>query len=41
MGGMEGLGEGKDTKKGVTSIFTEPRQANRAKQENKRKKQGK
>jgi hypothetical protein len=30
-----------EAKKGTTSIFTEPRQANGAKQKNKRKKQGK
>jgi len=43
MGGVENMGEGKSggKKKETTSIFTEPRQANGAKQKNKRKKQGK
>jgi len=43
MGGVENMGEGKggEEKKETTSIFTEPRQANGAKQKNKRKKQGK
>jgi len=45
MGGVENMGEGKGgeerKKKETTSIFTEPRQANGAKQKNKRKKQGK
>jgi hypothetical protein len=38
--GGEGMGEER-VKKGTTSIFREPRQANGAKQKNKRKKQGK